>query len=1211
MSREIKQSKIEKDGKTVIVNKIDGAIVPNVTTNNTSESSATSSSVAGGTPTTPIPVSTPTVAQPTTTNNNGIPKTKIKDGLVPNITAQSELPEATENTNLPSISSSASTVSGASIPTTDEEIEKKRLRSKFGVYDQNKIKDGIIPLITAAQVNPPNVPPQILPPDVNQFTAFTSALAGIPEPLSIFVPYIGALKDVDLGPQSLSTDVCITAGCLSDGIVTLTGGVFDVFPQTPTAAPFAQYDIANKKYVDDAVSSVDTFLELTDTINSYTNTRILFESGAAVVDSANLTFDGTTLTATSLSDGTATLTSGDLTGLTSLVVDNITIDAATITSDTGTISLNNDNLTTTGAIDCAEISNTLGDLKIEPDIQGNVILFSDTDVASGTTDGNHLIIHRKAAEGDASMDFYVNEFNQGVWSAGAGMVFTQSSGIMSFENQTGNYAHFRCKQGYYFDIYNTTGNDFFVIRDRVGSAERFKVYRQGQIEIPQDNAKMGFGLTTTDLELYSDGTDGHIDTTGDLLISGNITTTGTGTFDDVIVSNLAIDSAVYTDGSSQLTTTAPTSGTIGYWDRTGTILSPANGPGSDDITTSGAIGIGAIARIGNLGSGYIEVYDDANTSTRNFGVSGIYFENAIARLNNSHVRTRTFNSASDIDLQAGNGAAYETVATIQSETGGDPTFDLLKGRLIGDLNGQSYNITTTGIAGASSLDLGVTGATTGVLRMDGSTSGTVTIQPANSAGTYTLTLPTDDGDPDEFLQTNGSGVLTWAAGGGITFGTDNQIPYCNATGDDFDYSADFTFDGSTLTTTGRLSVSSGTLALPGIYFDNDTNTGIYRISENAIGLSAGGVALTWNGGNLELTNGISAFVASASAASAADPAFQMSTHTSGMYRTNDGTSNIQFGTSDLGRLSIDAAGDFDFQAGDIKTSGTITSTDGTAGQSLIASGLVVNNDGNGTDDDDFRAATTSVSTAFVVDASADEILVNVDMQIASDTKKLFFGASDDVSAYYDGTDFILTTDLQNASDFVIDCGANKTLELTEIVWDDLKIVPGAFQFGGSTDPTIRNWQPTGAGTTFKVYKFDKNDEVFATCQMPHMYKEDSDLEFHIHWTPCDRGTAESGSLVGWKVDYTVANVDGTFPVSATVDLSDACTGTDDYHEVTSSVTVSGTGLNVSHILMLRIYRTDTGGDDTWSGTTTQAPALLEFDIHYQKDTMGSRQEYIK
>ena len=44
--------------------------------------------------------------------------------------------------------------------------------------------------------------------------------------------------------------------------------------------------------------------------------------------------------------------------------------------------------------------------------------------------------------------------------------------------------------------------------------------------------------------------------------------------------------------------------------------------------------------------------------------------------------------------------------------------------------------------------------------------------PPHSAGaSYTLTFPNNDGDANQFLQTNGSGVLTWAAasggGGGI------------------------------------------------------------------------------------------------------------------------------------------------------------------------------------------------------------------------------------------------------------------------------------------------------------------------------------------------------------------------------------------------------------------------------------------------------------
>ena len=37
----------------------------------------------------------------------------------------------------------------------------------------------------------------------------------------------------------------------------------------------------------------------------------------------------------------------------------------------------------------------------------------------------------------------------------------------------------------------------------------------------------------------------------------------------------------------------------------------------------------------------------------------------------------------------------------------------------------------------------------------------------STTASYTLTLPVDDGDADEFLQTNGSGVLTWTSAGGL------------------------------------------------------------------------------------------------------------------------------------------------------------------------------------------------------------------------------------------------------------------------------------------------------------------------------------------------------------------------------------------------------------------------------------------------------------
>ena len=102
---------------------------------------------------------------------------------------------------------------------------------------------------------------------------------------------------------------------------------------------------------------------------------------------------------------------------------------------------------------------------------------------------------------------------------------------------------------------------------------------------------------------------------------------------------------------------------------------------------------------------------------------------------------------------------------------------------------------------------------------------------------------------------------------------------------------------------------------------------------------------------------------------------------------------------------------------------------------------------------------------------------------------------------------------------------------------------------------------------------------------------------------------ESGNTVAWKLDYTWANIGTVFPSSSNIDLSDICTGLDDYHEMSAEVDITGTGKGISSMLQCRIYR-DTG--DTWSSVVPgQLPLLLEFDIHYQIDTIGSRQSAIK
>lgn len=184
-----------------------------------------------------------------------------------------------------------------------------------------------------------------------------------------------------------------------------------------------------------------------------------------------------------------------------------------------------------------------------------------------------------------------------------------------------------------------------------------------------------------------------------------------------------------------------------------------------------------------------------------------------------------------------------------------------------------------------------------------------------------------------------------------------------------------------------------------------------------------------------------------------------------------------------------------------------------------------------------------------------------------------------------------------------------TIELVgnATVWDDLRITAGGFDFPGVADPTLIPYDIAGGGTNVYLYEFAKNDFVTVVAQIPHGYKEASDIKVHIHWTPGPNGVGESGNLVGWKVLYSWANIDGAFGALTTADLSDACAGTNHLHQMTPEVTISGTLKTISSMLVCNVTRTDTGADDTWAGSGTgNLPIFLEIDFHFEIDTIGSR-----
>ena len=120
---------------------------------------------------------------------------------------------------------------------------------------------------------------------------------------------------------------------------------------------------------------------------------------------------------------------------------------------------------------------------------------------------------------------------------------------------------------------------------------------------------------------------------------------------------------------------------------------------------------------------------------------------------------------------------------------------------------------------------------------DGSnTSNLQTTEDVKITGAGQVTVTLASGNPNVVTVSGAAG------GGGVSFGSDNQIPYTNAGGDDFDYSSNLTFNGSQLTVVGDLDVSDEIFVANNIKHKSDTDTYI-EFSNDKIRILGGGKAL--------------------------------------------------------------------------------------------------------------------------------------------------------------------------------------------------------------------------------------------------------------------------------------------------------------------------------------------------------------------------------
>jgi len=173
------------------------------------------------------------------------------------------------------------------------------------------------------------------------------------------------------------------------------------------------------------------------------------------------------------------------------------------------------------------------------------------------------------------------------------------------------------------------------------------------------------------------------------------------------------------------------------------------------------------------------------------------------------------------------------------------------------------------------------------------------------------------------------------------------------------------------------------------------------------------------------------------------------------------------------------------------------------------------------------------------------------------------------------------------------------------VWDDLKVPISAIKAAGSKIPGWEIW----IGNLY-LYWFDASseEEVWFAIQMPHGWAG-TQINPHVHWVPkITSDGVPTNQIAEWGLEYSWVNIGGDFPATTTIYGSttipnDAVIVANRHYMTTlTPITPSVTQNGLSSMLMCRLFRNATGTNDTYESDA----GLLEFDIHYEIDMLGSR-----
>ena len=171
------------------------------------------------------------------------------------------------------------------------------------------------------------------------------------------------------------------------------------------------------------------------------------------------------------------------------------------------------------------------------------------------------------------------------------------------------------------------------------------------------------------------------------------------------------------------------------------------------------------------------------------------------------------------------------------------------------------------------------------------------------------------------------------------------------------------------------------------------------------------------------------------------------------------------------------------------------------------------------------------------------------------------------------------------------------------VWDDLRFPAQGISPAGATAPPAVSKDLAGFPGTLN-FSGTAINVLSGTFQMPHAWLEGSEIHPHIHWM---KSVAGAGA-VGWQFKYRImpiGAVAGAWTawlngVSAAINGAEV---TADQHYLTTFPAISMTGQLDSCMVSWQLQRL--GTTDAYNSIAR----LLEFDVHYRKNSLGSVQEF--